>query len=48
MYEFCQRRRKLEQEGMQRVVEVIDQKKSDRQKRVDEARAARRRAKEES
>ena len=31
---------------MQRVVEVIDQKKSDRQKRVDEARAARRRAKE--
>ena len=33
---------------MQRVVEVIDQKKSDRQKRVDEVRAARRRAKEEN
>ena len=47
MHEFCQRRRKLEREGMQRVVEVIDRKKTDRQKKAEDARAARRRAKEE-
>ena len=48
MHGFCQRRRKLEREGMQRVVEVIDRKKTERQRRVDEARAARKRATEES
>lgn len=48
MHEFCQRRRKLEREGMQRVVEVIDRKKTDRQKRAEDARAAKRQAKEES
>lgn len=41
MYEFCQRRRKLEREGMQRVVEVVDRKKSERLKQAKAARAAR-------
>ena len=48
MHEFCQRRRKLEREGMQRVVQVIDRKKLERQKIVDDARAAQKVTKEES
>lgn len=40
MYEFCQRRRQLEREGMQRVVEVIDRKKSEKRKQAEVARAA--------
>lgn len=48
MHEFCQRKRKLEREGMQRVVQVIDRKKLERQKIVDDARAAQKATKEES
>lgn len=39
MYEFCQRKRRLEREGMQRVVEVIDRKKSEKQKHAETASA---------
>ena len=48
MHEFCQRRRQLETQGMKRAVEVIDRKKAEKQKKSEEARAARRKAKEES
>ena len=50
MYEFCQRRRVLEQQGMKRAVEVIERKKAEKQKKVEEkvveAKAARAQAKE--
>ena len=48
MYEYCQRRRQLEMQGMKRAVEVIDRKQAEKQKKAEEARAARRKAKEES
>ncbi|KAF6235669.1 hypothetical protein HO173_006352 [Letharia columbiana] len=48
MYEYCQRRRYLEMQGMKRAVEVIDRKQAEKQKKAEEARAARRKAKEES
>lgn len=48
MYEFCQRKRTLEMQGMKRAVEVIDRKQAEKQKKVEEARAARRKAKEEA
>ena len=48
MHEFCQRKRKIEREGMQRVVQVIDRKKLERQKKVDDARAAQKATKEET
>ena len=48
MYEFCQRRRTLEKQGMKRAVEVIDRKQADKQRKVEEAKAARRKAKEEA
>ena len=48
MHEFCQRKRKLEREGMQRVVEVIDQKKLEKQKKVEDARASRNKATEQN
>lgn len=51
MYEFCQRRRLLEQQGMKRAVEVIERKKAEKQKKVEEkvaeAKAARAQAKEQ-
>lgn len=48
MYEICQRRRQLEMQGMKRAVEVIDRKQAEKQKKAEEARAARRKAKDES
>ena len=48
MYEFCQRKRALEKQGMKRAVEVIDRKQAEKQKKADEARVSRRRAKEEA
>ncbi|KAL6721070.1 hypothetical protein ACLMJK_000170 [Lecanora helva] len=48
MYEFCQRRRSLEKQGMKRAVEVIEQTKAEKQQKMEEARAARRKAKEEA
>ena len=48
MYEYCQRRRQLEMQGMKRAVEVIDRKQAEKQKKAEEARAARMKAKEES
>lgn len=48
MYEYCQRRRHLEMQGMKRAVEVIDRKQAEKQKKLEEARAVRRKAKEES
>ena len=51
MYEFCQRRRQLEQKGMKRAVEVLERKKAEKQQKVEEkvaeAKAARARAKEQ-
>lgn len=46
MHEYCQRKRHLERQGLKRAVEVIDQKRTERERRLDEARAARRKAKE--
>lgn len=48
MYEYCQRRRLLEMQGMKRAVEVIDRKQAEKRKKAEEARAARRKAKEEN
>ena len=48
MYEYCQRKRKLEMQGMKRAVEVIDRKQAEKQKKAEEAKAARREAKEEA
>ena len=47
MYEYCQRRRLLEMQGMKRAVEVIDRKQAEKKKKADEAREARKKAKEE-
>ena len=48
MFEYCQRRRQLEMQGMKRAVEVIDRKQAEKKKKAAEARAAQRKAKEES
>lgn len=48
MYEYCQRRRQLEMQGMKRAVEVIDRKQAEKQKKAEEARAEQRMAKEKS
>ena len=48
MHEFCQRRRRLEREGMQRVVEVVDRKKSEKRKQVEAARETRTKTSETS
>lgn len=48
MYEFCQRRRQLEKQGIKRAVEVIDRKQAEKPKKAEESRAARRKAKEEA
>ena len=47
MYEFCQRRRQLEKQGIKRAVEVIDRKKAEKQKMAEDVKAARQKAKEE-
>ena len=48
MYEYCQRRRQIEKQGMKRAVEVIDRKQAEKRKKAEEARAARKKAKGES
>lgn len=48
MYEYCHRRRQLEMQGMKRAVEVIDRKQAEKRKIAEDARAARRKTKEES
>ncbi|MCJ1298039.1 hypothetical protein MMC08_000828 [Hypocenomyce scalaris] len=48
MYEFCQRKRQLEMQGMKRAAEIIDRKKIEKEKMAEEARAARRKVKEEA
>ncbi|KZF24566.1 hypothetical protein L228DRAFT_237483 [Xylona heveae TC161] len=47
-YEYCQIKRHMELEGMKRAVEIIDKKKVDREQKMEEARLARRKAKEEA
>ncbi|SLM36533.1 Cox20/FAM36A [Lasallia pustulata] len=48
MYEFCQRKRQLEMQGMKKAAEIIDRKKVEKEKIAEQARAARRKAKEEA
>ena len=48
MYEFCQRKRQLEMQGLRRAAEVIERKRTEKEIRAEEARAAKRKAKEES
>jgi len=47
MFEFCQRRRALEKQGMARAAEIIDQKKLKIEKERERVRAERRKRKEE-
>ncbi|MCJ1246587.1 hypothetical protein MMC30_003796 [Trapelia coarctata] len=46
-YEFCQRRRALERQGMQRAAEIIDRKKIEKEREKERMRAERRRKREE-
>lgn len=46
-YEFCQRRRALERQGMLRAAEIIDRKKVERERERERVRAERRRRREE-
>lgn len=48
MYQYCLIRRQLERDGMKRIVEVRDQKKAEREAKMQAAREARRKAKEEA
>ena len=48
MYEYCQRKRYLEMQGMKRAVEVMDRKQTEKQLQVEASKAARRKAKEEN
>ncbi|KAL9639376.1 MAG: hypothetical protein Q9164_000958 [Protoblastenia rupestris] len=48
MYEYCQRKRYLEMQGMKRAVEVMDRKQTEKQLQVESSKAARRKAKEEN
>ena len=48
MYEYCQRKRLLELQGMKRAVEVMERKQTEKQMKAEAARAARRKTKEES
>lgn len=47
-HEFCQRRRALERQGMERATEIIDRKKMEKARKAEEARAVRRKAREEA
>lgn len=47
MYEFCQRKRQLEMQGLKRAVEVIDRKKAEKQDKVDQTGMANQRTKED-
>ena len=46
MYEFCQRRRKLEMAGMARAVEIVERKKVEKEREVERRRGERRLARE--
>ena len=48
MYEYCQRKRLLELQGMKRAVEVMERKQTEKQIQAEQARAARRKGKEGS
>ena len=47
MFEFCQRRRTLERQGMVRAAEIIDRKRLEKERRAEKNRAERRRKREE-
>ncbi|MCJ1410121.1 hypothetical protein MMC19_004206 [Ptychographa xylographoides] len=47
MYEFCQRRRFLERQGMLRAAEIIDRKRLEKERQAERTRAERRRKREE-
>ena len=48
MFEYCQRRRSLEKQGMKWAAEVIDQKRAEKRKKADEDRLNRGEAQEDS
>ena len=48
MYEFCQRKRLLERQGMKRAFEVVERKHTEKKAKAEAARAAARNAKEAS
>ncbi|KAL9103951.1 MAG: hypothetical protein Q9163_001057 [Psora crenata] len=48
MYEYCQRKRYLEMQGMKRAVEVMDRKKTEKQIQAEAVKTARRNAREQS
>ena len=48
MHEFCQRKRTMEKQGMKRAVEVLDRKHMEKQKKIDEATAARRKVQKDT
>jgi len=47
MFEFCQRRRTLERQGMVRAAEIIDRKRLEKEKQAEKIRAERRRKRED-
>ncbi|MCJ1391631.1 hypothetical protein MMC18_004496 [Xylographa bjoerkii] len=47
MFEFCQRRRTLERQGMARAAEIIDRKRLEKERQAEKIRAERRRKREE-
>ncbi|KAI9666716.1 MAG: hypothetical protein M1821_004652 [Bathelium mastoideum] len=47
-YEYCQYNRSVEKDGMKRAMQVMEQKRSDRDEKLKAAREERRRAKEEA
>ncbi|MCJ1432534.1 hypothetical protein MMC27_001891 [Xylographa pallens] len=47
MWEFCQRRRTLERQGMLRAAEIIDRKRLEKERQAEKIRAERRRRREE-
>ncbi|MCJ1291587.1 hypothetical protein MMC34_003132 [Xylographa carneopallida] len=47
MFEFCQRRRALERQGMARAAEIIDRKRLEKERQAEKIRAERRRRREE-
>ena len=48
MYEYCQRKRALEKQGMKRAVEVMERKQTEKKAQAAAARLARERSKEQS
>ena len=48
MFEYCQRKRDIEKQGMKRAFEAIDQRRAEKRKKPDETRAAHKKAKDES